>query len=179
MFGSFNRATNTVGIIYYIFGKQVMVQGATRSSESDMLYLLGQYKHWRNKTTTLLRASKKNFFYQSIAENKDNTFLWRPIKRLNGHNEGMKIPDEINIDGNTFKQKHGVIEQLHYLFSSINKRLKSDDSQTNDINEYEFTNLKDYEDSKVPNEINFKIPFMTGNPALILLPVDRSKVLNT
>ena len=45
----------------------------------------------------------------------------------------MKIPDEINIDGNTFKQKHGVIEQLNYLFSSINKRLKSDDSQTNNI----------------------------------------------
>ena len=44
--------------------------------------------------------------------------------------------------------------------SSISKRLKSDDSQTNDINEYDFTNLKDYVDSKVPNEINFKIPFM-------------------
>ena len=38
--------------------------------------------------------------------------------------------------------------------------MKSDDSQTNDINEYDFTNLKDYVDSKVPNEINFKIPFM-------------------
>ena len=120
----------------------------------------GQYKHWRNKTTTLLRASKKNFFSQSIAENKDNTFLWRHIKSLNGQNEGMKIQDEINIDGNTFKQKHDVIEQLNYFFSSISKRLKSDDSQTNDINEYDFTNLKDYVDSKVPNEINFKIPFM-------------------
>ena len=39
MFGSFNRATKTVGIICYIFGKEVMVQGATRSSESGMLYL--------------------------------------------------------------------------------------------------------------------------------------------
>ena len=81
-----------------------MVQGATRSSESGILYLWGQYKHWRNKTTTLLRASKKNCFYQSIAENKDNTFLWRPIKSLNGHNEGRKIPDEINIDGNTLNK---------------------------------------------------------------------------
>ena len=39
MFGSFNKATKTVGIIYYIFGKEVMVQGATRSSECGMLYL--------------------------------------------------------------------------------------------------------------------------------------------
>ena len=39
VFGSFNRATKTVGIIYYIFGKEVMVKGATRSSESGMLYL--------------------------------------------------------------------------------------------------------------------------------------------
>ena len=38
--------------------------------------------------------------------------------------------------------------------------MKSDDSQTNNINAYDFTNLKDYADSKVPNEINFKIPFM-------------------
>ena len=74
------------------------------------------FKHWRNKTTTLLRASKKNFFSQSIAENKDNSFLWRHIKSLNGQNEGMKIPDEINIDGNTFKQKHDVIEKLNYFF---------------------------------------------------------------
>ena len=39
VFGRFNRATKTVGIIYYIFGKKVMVKGATRSSESGMLYL--------------------------------------------------------------------------------------------------------------------------------------------
>ena len=39
MFGSFNRATKAVGIIYYIFGIEVMVKGATRSSESGMLYL--------------------------------------------------------------------------------------------------------------------------------------------
>ena len=110
--------------------------------------------------TKLLRASKKNFFSQSIAENKDNTFRWRHIKSLNGQNEGTKIPDEVNIDGNTFKQKHEVIQQLNYFFSSISKRLKSDDSQTNDINEYDFTKLKDYVDSKVPNEINFKIPSM-------------------
>ena len=37
--GSFNRATKTVGIIYYVFGEEVMVQGATRSSESGLLYL--------------------------------------------------------------------------------------------------------------------------------------------
>ena len=39
VFGSFNRATKTVGIIYYIFGEEVMVQGATGSSKSSMLYL--------------------------------------------------------------------------------------------------------------------------------------------
>ena len=39
VFGSFNRATKTIGIIYYIFGEEVMVQGATGSSESGMLYL--------------------------------------------------------------------------------------------------------------------------------------------
>ena len=39
VFGSFIRATKTVGIIYYILGKEVMFQGATRSSESGMFYL--------------------------------------------------------------------------------------------------------------------------------------------
>ena len=72
----------------------------------------------------------------------------------------MIIPDEILIDGNTFQDKHDLIEQLNYFFSSISNRLNSGDSQTNDINEYDFTNLKDYVDSKVPNEINFKIPFI-------------------
>ena len=50
-----------------------------------------------------------------------------------------------------------MIEQLNYLFSSINKRLKSDDSLTNDINEYGFTNLKDYVDSKVIYDWKFCI----------------------
>ena len=39
MLSSLNRSTRTVGIIYYIFGKEVMVQEATRSSESGILYL--------------------------------------------------------------------------------------------------------------------------------------------
>ena len=53
-----------------------------------------------------------------------------------------------------------MIEQLNYFFCSISKRLKSDDSQNNDINEYDFTNVKEYVESKIPNEIHFKIPIM-------------------
>ena len=58
-----------------------------------------QYKYWQNKTTNLIRSAKKNFFARSIAENKDNTYLWKHIKNLNGHLNEKDIPDEMILDG--------------------------------------------------------------------------------
>ena len=43
-----------------------------------------QYKYWRNKTTDPIRSAKKDIFAQSIADNKDNAYLWKHIKSLNG-----------------------------------------------------------------------------------------------
>ena len=57
-----------------------------------------QYKFWRNKTNALIRSAKTDFFSKSIAENKDNSYLWQHIKDLSGKASAPKLPDELITD---------------------------------------------------------------------------------
>ena len=83
------------------------------------------------------------FFLRSVEENNDNTFLWRQIKSLSGHNDDRKKPDETVIDDNTNHGKNDVTEQLIFFFTTIRDRLKSNETQNHDTANYDFKTLKD------------------------------------
>ena len=119
-----------------------------------------QYKYWRNRITALIRKSKKNFFSRSINEHKDNTFLWRHVKSLSGQNDDRKVPDQIVIEDVSYQTENDIIEQLNCLFSTISDRLRSEDSETHDIANFYLKKLKDFVDSKVQRDVEFKIPFI-------------------
>ena len=40
-----------------------------------------QYKTWRNRTNSLIRKAKSELLAKSIAENKNNSFLWKVIEK--------------------------------------------------------------------------------------------------
>ena len=50
-----------------------------------------QYKFWRNKTITLIRTSKRDFFNRSVSKNKETSFLWKHVKNVSGKNDEKQI----------------------------------------------------------------------------------------
>ena len=117
-----------------------------------------QYKYWRNKTTDLIRSAKKDFFAQSIADNKDNAYLWKHIKSLNGQLHENKIPDEMIYDGQPTTDTLSILEKLNQYFSTISERLQAEQPQNSP--EFDSENLENYIKSKVPNNIKFSTPYM-------------------
>ena len=85
-----------------------------------------QYKFWRNKTTALIRTSKKNFFTRSVSGNKDTSFLWKHVRNISGNNNDRQIPKEINVENERIDEGDEVIEKLNLFFSKISEKLVSE-----------------------------------------------------
>lgn len=117
-----------------------------------------QFKYWRNQCTSLTRLAKRDFFSTAIANNKDNSYLWKHIKNLNGQSSKRNIPDMINVDGLCTNDPKDIIEKLIFFFYSISDKLKAD-NPTDEVN-FDCETLTNYVNSKVPNGVKFKIPLM-------------------
>ena len=50
------------------------------------------FKRWRNKTKTLIRSPKKEFFENAIKENKD-FFLWKHVINITGEVKTRNLPE--------------------------------------------------------------------------------------
>ncbi|MCW4336379.1 MAG: reverse transcriptase domain-containing protein [Candidatus Thiodiazotropha endolucinida] len=117
-----------------------------------------EYKYWRNQTTTLIRSAKKDFFNKAITENKDNAYLWRHIKDLNGKTSASKLPAELVIDGTSFCKPQDIVENLNIFFSSLSDTLNS--SQPINGSEVNWKTLSEHIENKVPADVKFRIPIM-------------------
>ena len=117
-----------------------------------------EYKYWRNQTTSLIRSAKKGFFTKSISENKNNSYLWRHIKDLNGKSTESNIPSELLIGDKNFTDPKDVIEKLNLFFSKISDKLKAEKSKPSTQTNHE--KIKEHVDNKVPADVHFRIPLM-------------------
>ena len=126
-----------------------------------------QYKYWRNHTTHLIRKSKKQFFSNAIAENKDNAYIWKHIKGLGGQTTDSKLPKELTIDDTHFDNPLDIIEKVNTYFSNISDRLKAAKiNDHNNKNKEDFGKLKTYIEILLPSEVKFRIPFMKQNDVI-------------
>ena len=110
-----------------------------------------QYKFWRNKTTALIRTSKKNFFTRSVSGNKDTSFLWKHVRNISGNNNDRQIPKEINVENERIYEGDEVIEKLNLFFSKISEKLVSEHPQQ-DL-PFDFDKLTSYVNAKVHDNI--------------------------
>ncbi|MCG8048126.1 MAG: reverse transcriptase domain-containing protein, partial [Candidatus Thiodiazotropha endolucinida] len=117
-----------------------------------------QYKKWRNKTTSLIRSSKKDFFTRSIAESKNCSYLWKHVKELTKQSNDRSLPQELNIDDTSFCDKNEIANKLNHYFASISERLASEQNQENIP--FDTSVLKEYIRTKIPDNIQFRIPLM-------------------
>ena len=106
--------------------------------------------------TSLICWSKSKFFSQAISENKDNTYIWKHIKNINGKDKENKIPDQILIDGKPSNGPAETVEKLNHFFASFSNKLKADKSQASAP--LDTHTLHDYVDSKIPQNTKFSIP---------------------
>ena len=65
------------------------------------------------------------FFSNSIAENKDNSYLWQHIKDLNGKSSS-KLPEELKTEDGTSNDPNTIIEKLNCYFAKISDKLKAE-----------------------------------------------------
>ena len=118
-----------------------------------------QYKHWRNKTNSLMQNAKRDFFSKSIVENKDCSYLWKHIKNLDNKSTASKLPDELIIDEEKLNDPTVIIEKLNCFFSTISEKMKSQQTETGP--EFDWGKFKSHVESKVPENVQFQIPLMT------------------
>lgn len=121
-----------------------------------------QFKYWRNKSTKLIQTAKREFFSKAISENKDNSFLWKHIKQIQGGVKDSGLPDELEVDNETSHSPIDIINKLNSYFANISDRLKAS-SPNNSQRKNDFQKLKNYIDNLIPENTNFKIPFMQEN----------------
>ena len=109
---------------------------------------------------------KKDFFSNSIAENKDNSYLWQHIKDLNGKSSS-KLPEELKTEDGTSNDPNTIIEKLNCYFAKISDKLKAERTKQNDDDvTFDWNKVKSYVRSKVPDNVQFNIPLMTYNDLL-------------
>ena len=93
------------------------IKAAIRQRDSNhKLKHWNQYKHWRNKTNSLIQTTKRDFFSKSVAENKDCFYLWKHIKNLDTKSNASKLPDELIINGEKSNDPTVIIEKLNCFF---------------------------------------------------------------
>lgn len=126
-----------------------------------------QYKKYRNKVTTLIRQSKRNHFSDSISNLKDTKTIWKHLKSVSNPGESNNhIPDEIVINNVTFTTTEQVASKLNKFFTSISELLINSDTDdtTPDLN-----NLVRFIQSKVPQDVHFKIPRITPSQVVAFI----------
>ena len=76
-----------------------------------------QYKTWRNRTNSLIRKAKSELFAKSIAENKNNSFLWKHVKALKGQPTGGSLPTSINTGICRGENTSDVLNEMNKYFT--------------------------------------------------------------
>ena len=122
-----------------------------------------QYKQWRNNVNNLKRAHKKDFFSNAITENKDTSYLWKHVKNISNPSENSTLPDELFTGDKTFNTHTDVINKLNAFFANISETIQKATPDTSQSTEYDPSKLNEHVNSRIPNNVFFKIPTLTMN----------------
>ena len=116
-----------------------------------------RYKLLRNKTASLIKESKREFFNEAIKENKNPKIIWKNLKEISNlnHNENILFPQKIIKDGEEIENKLSIVNELNKHFVNIANIVTKMKFEENN-----FTSLKTNLDSLLQN-IEFDIEFIT------------------
>ena len=143
--------------------------------QSKRLKMWSDYKRYRNQVKYLIRKAKRNFFSVSVTKSKDSKFIWKHLRASTNKAQAAsnKLPSELNFDGEIVTDSEVIATKLNSYFSSISKIINEhrDDTETIDADK-----LKSYVNSKVPENISFRIPLIsTEKVKSYILKLDPTK----
>ena len=88
---------------------------------------IGEYNTYRNKLTTLIRKSKKQYYYRVFSNFKNNLKkIWTEINSLMNKNNKISKTNPIKIKGKLTNNHQVIANEFNNFFGSIGKSL--DDS---------------------------------------------------
>ncbi len=118
---------------------------------------IDQYKILRNKVTSMIKKSKKNFFNNAIKDNKNPTYLWKNLKDISHLNQSTvtTLPHKMTFNEFPVEDPLNIVNELNSHFVSISNIItKTTFSNTN------FRNLKHILDGKLGTN-RFEIKHIT------------------
>jgi hypothetical protein len=128
------------------------------------------FRYWRNKCKTLIEKSKLNYFHKIMEENKEPKEIRKLFKDLNPKKQN-NFPPSMKFENETCSDFKDIINRLNNFFSKIGSSSASADC----LNE-NFEKLSDFIQSKVPFQVEFRIPFIKLDQTESLLnKLDTSK----
>ncbi len=133
------------------------------------------FKHWRNKTTSLINKSKENYYQNAISNSENSKVLWRHLKDLNPSLENI-FPPKIEYENETFHNAQDIVNTLNNHFSTVADKLVGE--YTPDM---DFTVLQTYISDKRNISENFKVGYISVaevHKQLRLLNVNKSSGLD-
>ncbi|MCG8066696.1 MAG: hypothetical protein JAY84_02445 [Candidatus Thiodiazotropha taylori] len=118
------------------------------------------FKRWRNKTKSLIRSAKKGFFEKAIAENKDNSFLWKHIKDITGQSNANRMPSVLQTEEGMSSDPQIIIDEMNLFFTKVSERIIKDKRPFSDQHAVK---ILDFVNSRKPENIHFQVPLITSD----------------
>ena len=119
-----------------------------------------EYKTYRNKTRQLIRAAKREYFSESVANSKDTKRIWAHLRTVSGDIKpsGKQLPEELIIDNEKITKSEDVAHKLNTYFTSVADILNGKDSEPHALNT---DKIRNFVENKMPTDTFFNILFIT------------------
>ena len=139
--------------------------------------LWSAYKKYRNRAKQLIRIAKRNYFTDSVMNSKDTRTIWQHFRKVNNKNNcsNSNLPDEITINDERYTSSEDIASKLNHYFANISQIFGNNEGEELDAN---FDYLENFINSKVPNDVQFKIPIITPEQiSTIINALESSKAM--
>ena len=77
------------------------------------------YKLARNRTTSLIRKAKINFFNKAIAENQSISYFWQQLKHLDSQTAKQRLPEMIEYNEEVLTDKTEIANAFNKHFTNV------------------------------------------------------------
>ena len=123
------------------------------------------YRRYRNKIKYLICKAKRKHFSDSVENSKDSKFIWKQLRSVNKKAQASvnKLPSELKINDETITDSEAIATKLNVYFSSIAQILNE---HNDEIEPLESDKLRNYVNSRIPENVSFKIPLITSDQVL-------------
>ena len=127
------------------------------------------YKQARNKTTSLIRKSKINFFNKAVENNQSPGFLWQHLKHIR-QTPKQSLPEFIEYNNQTIYDKTHIANMFNEHFIKVSNIIEKSEPCTNYL-----SRLKDTLKDKVKNVFLDFIPITVIETKQILKTLNTNK----